>query len=91
MSSYDANVAAADPNASHPTSHPPGAWALTEDRPGKPGWISGGSYDGKQAATEPELRFPMRFGRQPLLTIAWLRSYQGVGDALLNIGPATGC
>ena len=46
-------------------------WPLSEDRKGKPGWIS--------EAYTSYIKFPMTFGRHPSLTFSYLKSYQGLG------------
>ena len=46
-------------------------WPLTEDRKGKPGWIS--------EAYNSYIKFPMTFGPHPSLTFSYLKSYQGLG------------
>ena len=49
------------------------SWNLTEDRPGKPGWIA------TQNGTK--LTFPLIFGSSPMMSVTFLRSYEGLGDA----------
>merc|ERR1719356_751843 len=50
-----------------------GNWKFFEDRLGRPGWIATGRGS--------RIRFLVRFGSAPVLTISFLRSYQGVGRA----------
>eukprot|EP00928_Gymnodinium_smaydae_P011050 TRINITY_DN14130_c0_g1_i1.p1 TRINITY_DN14130_c0_g1~~TRINITY_DN14130_c0_g1_i1.p1 ORF type:complete len:623 (-),score=66.71 TRINITY_DN14130_c0_g1_i1:3-1871(-) len=50
-----------------------GGWELKEDVKDRPGWIAT-----KAGAT---ISFPVRFGMHPTLTITYLRSYAGVGNA----------
>ena len=54
-----------------------GGWALMEDRPGKPGFIS--------SAPGAVLRLPVRFGLYPALGVTYLRSYASLGDATLTL------
>eukprot|EP00929_Paragymnodinium_shiwhaense_P013370 TRINITY_DN121231_c0_g1_i1.p1 TRINITY_DN121231_c0_g1~~TRINITY_DN121231_c0_g1_i1.p1 ORF type:complete len:598 (-),score=78.00 TRINITY_DN121231_c0_g1_i1:735-2528(-) len=61
-----------------------GDWQLFEDRKGKPGWI----------ATKPDatIRFPIQVDtrgmrEQHVLTISWLTSYEGVGNANAYLFP----
>ena len=55
--------------------------ALTEDRPGKPGFVLSG--DGAF------VEFDVDFGAQPTLTVSYLRSYAGFGTARLRLNGAT--
>lgn len=52
-------------------------WSVVEDRPGKPGWI----------ATEKNatLTFEVTFGSVPQFTISYLRSYENIGKASLEL------
>eukprot|EP00747_Dinoflagellata_sp_TGD_P179313 gnl/TRDRNA2_/TRDRNA2_29928_c0_seq1.p1 gnl/TRDRNA2_/TRDRNA2_29928_c0~~gnl/TRDRNA2_/TRDRNA2_29928_c0_seq1.p1 ORF type:complete len:498 (-),score=14.33 gnl/TRDRNA2_/TRDRNA2_29928_c0_seq1:22-1470(-) len=50
-------------------------WRLFEDRPGKPGWIS--------ETSDSRMRIRLQFGKDPLLAVTFLRSYEGLGDAEL--------
>lgn len=52
-------------------------WRLFEDRPGKPGWIA------EQKGSS--LSFNLSFGVRPRLAVVYLRSYEGMGNASLNI------
>lgn len=60
-----------------------GNWTLKEDRVGKPGWIAEGAKGSK-------LRFPIRVGPDPQLQVAFLRSYELLGDATAVLAPASG-
>ena len=77
-SEYDAYATGGAQSASPPLGCP-----LYEDRPGKPGWICEPPADPK--APMPVLRFPIQFGREPRLTVTYLKSYEGIGDAILNL------
>ena len=57
-----------------------GPWKLIQDRPGKPGWIS--SVHGSN------ITFSVRFGPTPTLLVNYLRSYEGLGDAVLSLNNA---
>ena len=65
--------------------HPPhpdikvlsGNWSLYEDRPGKPGWIST-----KRGGV---IEFNVKFGENPRLILGFLRSYEGLGDAIFSM------
>jgi len=48
-------------------------WALNEDRPGKPGWIS--------TSYSSTISFNVTFGSHPRLVLTYLRSYTGLGTA----------
>ena len=48
-------------------------WALVEDMPGKPGWVT----DTKEASF---IAFNVSFGPRPRLFITYLRSYTGLGN-----------
>jgi len=52
-------------------------WRLFEDRPGKPGWIS--------ERSDAVMRIPLKFGLSPALSVTYLRSYEGVGDAEIRM------
>ena len=56
-------------------------WIFTEDRKGKPGWISNG-------VENAVLSFKIKFGpKAPLmLSLTILKSYQGMGQAELKVG-----
>ena len=56
-------------------------WSVIEDRPGKPGWI----------ATEKnaKLTFEVTFGSVPQFAISYLRSYENVGKASLELNGRT--
>lgn len=56
-------------------------WALYEDRPGKPGWIS--SEDGAV------LTFDVKFGARPKLLITYLRSYEGLARVTFSLSCAS--
>ncbi|CAK0883731.1 unnamed protein product [Prorocentrum cordatum] len=55
-----------------------GGWSLAEDVPGRPGWIS--------TNVGATLSFRVRFGRseRALLSLGYLRSYEGVGTATVE-------
>ena len=57
------------------------SWNLTEDRPGKPGWIT--SQNGAV------LPFNLTFGSLPMMSITYLRSYEGLGDAEIRLNGHT--
>ena len=48
-------------------------WALVEDVPGKPGWVT----DTNEASS---ITFNVSFGQRPRLTVTYLRSYTGLGN-----------
>mmetsp|Transcript_5707 Transcript_5707/g.16556 ORF Transcript_5707/g.16556 Transcript_5707/m.16556 type:complete len:539 (+) Transcript_5707:54-1670(+) len=52
-------------------------WSLYEDRPGKPGWIS--------ERSGARIAFPLRFGKHPALVITWMRSYENMGYATVEL------
>jgi hypothetical protein len=54
-----------------------GGWLLMEDRKGKPGWIA--TENGAKAT------FSVTFGQLPVLTITYLRSYEGMGKAKISL------
>ena len=56
-----------------------GTWHLSEDRPGKPGWISSG-------APGATLTFPVAFGAEPRLWMIYEKGYDGFGTADLIVG-----
>ena len=56
-----------------------GGWALLEDRPGKPAWMSTGPNGSA-------IDFELRFGESPRLTIVFDRSYERFGSAIATIG-----
>uniref|UniRef100_A0A7S1SFY0 SGNH hydrolase-type esterase domain-containing protein n=1 Tax=Alexandrium catenella TaxID=2925 RepID=A0A7S1SFY0_ALECA len=68
LSAYDAAVPSSTKNVEMT-----GGWALYEDRPGKPGWIS--ETPGSRMAMN------VKFGKHPVLVISWMRSYEKMGYA----------
>ena len=52
-------------------------WPLREDRADKPGWIAGGPNS--------SISFVVTFGSAPRLTLTWLRSYEKLGNADMNL------
>ena len=52
-------------------------WKLYEDRPNKPGWIS--------ADVGASMTFRVKFGDVPSLSITYLRSYDGMADATVQL------
>jgi len=67
----------------HPIMPVDGIWKLTEDVPGRPGFITttrSGSW----------IEFPVRFGAVPVLIITFLQSYENIGDAEVRFGNMTG-
>jgi len=58
----------------HPRMPVDGSWKLTEDVPGRPGFIT-------TARSNSWIEFPVRFGAVPVLIITFLRSYENIGDA----------
>jgi hypothetical protein len=59
-------------------------WALTEDRPGKPGWIFDPAAARTAGANQSSISFLVTFGETPKLMVTYLRSYTGLGNALLS-------
>eukprot|EP00747_Dinoflagellata_sp_TGD_P212533 gnl/TRDRNA2_/TRDRNA2_85617_c0_seq1.p1 gnl/TRDRNA2_/TRDRNA2_85617_c0~~gnl/TRDRNA2_/TRDRNA2_85617_c0_seq1.p1 ORF type:complete len:373 (-),score=35.90 gnl/TRDRNA2_/TRDRNA2_85617_c0_seq1:378-1340(-) len=59
-----------------------GNWTLYEDVAGRPGWIST-----EQGSI---IRFPVRIGRSPMLTITYLHSYKGLGNAKVSLIAGSG-
>mmetsp|Transcript_85037 Transcript_85037/g.264196 ORF Transcript_85037/g.264196 Transcript_85037/m.264196 type:complete len:510 (-) Transcript_85037:94-1623(-) len=72
LSAYDASVPETTSGAQLGI-----GWELTEDRPGKPGWIS------EKAGAR--MAFPVRFGKHPVLVITWMRSYENMGYATMKL------
>jgi len=74
-------------------------WRLFEDRPGKPGWISETPYVNHSATINiwrnqsvnhsATMRVPVMFGAAPKLSVTFLRSYEGLGDAILTMNGKT--
>jgi GDSL-like Lipase/Acylhydrolase family len=58
-----------------------GGWVLVEDRPGKPGWIT--------TSNNATINFEIVFGSSAQLSVAWLRSYEGLGDAQMTLNGRT--
>merc|ERR1711865_40737 len=56
-----------------------GDWQLTEDRPGKPGWIS--------TSAGSILEFNLSFGLSPRVAIMYTRGYDRFGDVEMWIEP----
>ena len=54
-----------------------GDWALREDRPGKPGWIS--------AVAHSSITFDVTFGASPVLLLSYLKSYAGLGSVAMTM------
>ena len=57
-------------------------WSLYEDRPGRPGWITN--------TTNSTITFPIKFGAQPTVAIAYLRSYESLGTARVSFTSKSG-
>jgi len=57
-----------------------GDWELREDRVGKPGWIA--KEDGSV------IQFPIEFGAVPMLSVAFLSSYAGLGSLKVSLNGA---
>ncbi len=55
-------------------------WPLWEDRRGKPGWIS--------TAATSRIAFDLHFGAAPRLFLSYLRSYEGLGTAVMYFDSA---
>lgn len=55
-----------------------GNWQLIEDRKGKAGWIG---------TTPGTIRFPIELGCFPTIAISYLKSYEGLQPARLQITP----
>ncbi|CAK0802355.1 unnamed protein product [Prorocentrum cordatum] len=53
-----------------------GGWSLAEDVPGRPGWIS--------TRVGSTISFRVRFGHRAVLSLGYLRSYEGVGSATVE-------
>jgi len=58
-----------------------GDWSFFEDISGKPGWIA--NQPGQQQ------HFRLRFGLVPALAVTYLRSYEGMGSAILTLNNMT--
>ncbi|CAE8604478.1 unnamed protein product [Polarella glacialis] len=58
------------------------SWHLFEDRPGKPGWITN--------TTNDWITFPVNFSSNPRLIIAYLRSYENIGEAEVVVDSPAG-
>merc|ERR1711897_18277 len=50
-----------------------GDWALYEDKKDRPGWIA--------TKEKSVIRFPVRLGAAAIISVTYLRSYEGVGRA----------
>lgn len=72
----------APPNATGAPLVAAGNWSLFEDRPGKPGWIAD--------TNGSTIRFPLRFGNKPRLTVSFLKGYEGLGEVLVSLNNHTG-
>jgi hypothetical protein len=59
-----------------------GDWKLLEDMRGRPGWIS--------TRVGSILSFPVCFGNRPFLSVAYLRSYEHIGNATFRIEDTKG-
>jgi hypothetical protein len=57
------------------------SWDLVEDRPGKPGWIT--------STNGAVLEFPLMFGSSPMMSVTYLKSYEGLGDAEIRLNGQT--
>ncbi|CAK0911980.1 unnamed protein product [Prorocentrum cordatum] len=62
-----------------------GTWQLAEDSPGKPGWIAQGSPTARSPKQDDWLEFPVAFGSRPVLTVQFVKSYSGMGDAEVRL------
>jgi hypothetical protein len=57
-------------------------WKLMEDKKGKPGWIA--------TLAGAQIRFPLAFGAVPTIGLGFLRSYENMGQASIQIVDADG-